>query len=206
MKDTIFPSAAINADSAHSDSGIFSADIRKKIHLQAHVLIKCGWFPEHMKKDLEQELSLVLLAESEHFDPAKSSFPTFAKHVLKKRSLNLIERARTIKAGADIEMLSLDISVNEEGESLVELLDFDSIRIAMGVQSRSRSDMGELCECVAHALTLLNPELREICIAIMDGESISGLARRYGMSRPGFRKAYFPQIQKVFLDAGLGEF
>jgi RNA polymerase sigma factor (sigma-70 family) len=210
MQKNITPLAAVNADSAQSvnNNEIFDDHAQRIIEVQASHLLRTKIFPEHMRDDLIQELSIILLDEIANFNPEKSSFHTFAENVIHKRGFNLIVAAKSEKSKMQMELLSLDEPITIDGEELPlgEAIDIDSVKISIGAISRAESEYKELRESIKFALSMLSPELRIICLEIMNGASITSLAGKYNTSRSRFRQRFIHPIRKVFKQLELDSF
>jgi RNA polymerase sigma factor (sigma-70 family) len=162
-----------------------------------------------MREDLEQELLVILHNESRNFDPAKSSFSTFAKRVLANRSQNHIRNVLTAarhNGEYGIENISIYERVGSDGKIVGDFINFDEVRIQMGYQSRSECEMKELRECIDLALSRLPVASREICLAILRGETVSSLAKAHGMDVSWFRAKYLSSLRPIFIDAEINGF
>ena len=195
---------ALPAPTAHNN--VFDPRMMKIITCRARWLIKTGLFPVHMKDDLIQELALILMAELDHFDREKGNIYTFARMVVCNRSKNMIERACSRKSKEPQEMLSLDVVVNEEQETLADEISSDDVDCILGKPTRPAHDAEDVAGLVREAICLLPEEHADICRAIMSGSSVSSLAKHHGLSRPWFRRKYFVPIRAVFVKVGLDHY
>lgn len=203
MKSFIVPSAAVNADVApFCSENVFDEQTVKIINAVAHQLVKNGCFPSHSEDDVALQLALVIHSETPKYRQEKGDFHAFVRSVLTHRAKNLIRDWN--KKHTDI--VSLDITVTEDGETMGDMISDDYFQISTGNRVRSETERQDLIDSENYAISQLPVKSQVICKAILAGESISSLARQYGISRTAFRKTYLSPIRKVFLRLGLDEF
>lgn len=183
-----------------------SEKIKKLVKEYSLRLLKTGLFQENQREDLEQEFFVVLWKESSHYDSKHGSFVTFAKTVLKNKTKNRIikEMRRQKKAPQMFE--SLDIIINEDQDTVGDLIDSDTYEMDVAGRVRPLLESFELIECENYAISNLPPHLQEFCHAILSGDSISSFARKKKVSRAAIAKYYIAPIRTVFTREGLREF
>lgn len=194
------------AVSPHQNDFLFDDRIKRIIINEVRFLLKTGLFQEYEKDDLKQELSIALWRAHEKYNSSHSNRYTFSKAVVIKKAQNMIDSASRRKNSGPQELISTDIVINEDGDTLQELISSDEPEMIEGRRSRSRQETSELIDSLNYAISLLPDEQKEICRAILDGETISSLAHRYGISRTAFRKRYLKSIRKVFVSAGMKDY
>ena len=88
------------------------------IRYHARQLARLCAVPGMDVSDYEQELVVDLLDRSDRFDPSRSSYPTFADRLIRKRVASLLERGsrarRTLAADQDDQAL-VDAALETEG-------------------------------------------------------------------------------------------
>lgn len=204
MLERVTTNAALCASPAPSDhNSVFDQRMMKIITNRANWLIKTGLFPAYMKDDLSQELALILWTELDHFDRQKSNVYTFARMVVCNRAKNMVARACSLKSKEPEEMLSLDAVVNDEQETLADTTSLDEVDSILGKLTRPACDVEDIAALVHEAIGLMPKTHADVCHAIMNGHSVSSLARQHGISRPWFRRKYFEPIRAVFVKVGL---
>ena len=207
MKSGNLSSAAVKAESACPvETDYFDKRIKKLITEKDRYLVKTGLFPENMKDDIYQRLSVMLWGSQENFDPQQSNKYTFAKCVLKNRAKNMIDVAVRKQADEPEEMFSIDLVINADGDDYGDMIDSDDAEMSLGNRIRSRIESRELIDSETYAISQLPEESQRICRAILAGETITSLAKAYGISRTAFRKKYLYPIREVFTRLGLDEF
>lgn len=203
MKSFIVPSAAVNADAApFRTENIFDAKTVKIINAVAHQLVKNGCFSSHSEDDVSLQLAIIVHAESPKYLPEKGNFHAFVRSVLSHRAKNLIRDWNK----KHTEVISLDIVVGEEEETMCDTISDDYFQIATGNRVRTETERQDLIDSENYAISQLPDESQRICRAILAGETITSLAKAYGVSRTSFRKKYLYPIRGVFTRLGLDEF
>ncbi len=205
MKTGIRPSAATNADSPIQSDFLEDARLKRIIAEEVRFLLKTGLFPADEKDDLAQELYVAVWQAREKHNPTQSNRYTFAKTIVFKRGQNLIDSALR-KKNNSAETISTDTVINEDGDAFHEFISLEETEILEGKRTRSKQDFSELRESLNYAMSLLPDESKKICMAILDGETISSLSRKYGVSRTAFRERYLKPIRSVFSAAGMRDF
>ena len=207
MKSGNLSFAADKADSTRFvDTDYFDKRIRKLIMEKIRYLMKTGLFPENIKEDIYQRLSIMLWNAQNNFDSMQSNKYTFAKCVLKNRAKNMLDAAVRRRDDEPEEILSLDVEINEDGDSLGDILNADKILSTISNHVRSGMERIELIECEKQAIEKLPSHLQIICKEILAGDTISSLAKKYHLNRTWFKEKYLLPIRKVFVEAGLADF
>ncbi|MDD3949245.1 MAG: hypothetical protein PHT43_07255 [Anaerolineaceae bacterium] len=178
------------------------------IRVQVSRMMKARPFPPHMQDDLVQELSCVINKELPRYNPAKSDVYTFVRMVAFKRSRNCLEylEAKDRQMNSPDEIFSLDEVINDEQETLGDLINEKSVSALLGKCTRSSYELHDLRDLIRQAMDNMPEEYANICQAILDGETISSLARHFGITRSWFREKYFLPIRKSFLEVGLDQY
>ena len=183
MKSGNLSFAADKADSIRSvDTDYFDKRIRKLIMEKVRYLMKTGLFPENIKEDIYQRLSIMLWNAQKNFDSMQSNKYTFARCVLANRAKNMIDAAVRRQDDEPVEMLSIDLVINADGDEYGDMIDSDDAEMSLGNRVRPRIESLDL------------------------RETIASLAHMYGISRTAFRKTYIAPIRTVFIRLGLDEF
>lgn len=207
MEKDSFSFAAEKADaSSVVKNEYFDEQLQKIIREKACYLVKTGLWNTSQLDDLCQTLSLIVWNAQQKFDALRSNKYTFAKRVLFNRAKNLIDREARKKNGTPQEIVSLDFVVNDDGDTVADMIDADEYYSTVGNRCRSEYDTMMLRESVMYAMSLLPTKLQEVCREILTGETISSLAKKYKISRMGFYKKYLKPIREVFVFVGLDQF
>jgi hypothetical protein len=183
-------------------------DAHRTIEVTARGLIrKCNLTPADLG-DIISELTLDLLEHLPLHDDRRSAFGTFARIVVagkSKRILrDLLRHKRTDQR--DTESLDAPAGCDEDGHEVVlgDTLDADETAIGLGYRRRSRHGEAILQLDVTAVLSRLPRDLQECCSCIMEGRSVSEMARERGISRAAFRDRVIAPIRQAFRDAGYG--
>ena len=162
-----------------------------------------GHTPED-REDLEQDMALHLLTALLKHDPEKSSLQTFANRVIDYWTSVQVRKWRASRRDYRALGVSLDhICQDEDGEctTLGDMLREDE---ALGfTESLGCIEAVELKMIVDEALATLSPQLREMCLALMD-QSVADLCRSHNLSR-GKVAFQMKKIRKAFERVGLDE-
>ncbi|SHF40469.1 RNA polymerase sigma factor, sigma-70 family [Ruegeria intermedia] len=154
--------------------------ISRNIRIRAARLARSGAVPGLDAEDIEQELRLDLIRRAKNFDPAKSSFDTFADRIVANRVATLASATAAMRA--ERAMLCIDAPVGDDdgGLTLSDVLPeaaaldpVDEFLIAHG--PGLRGDVGRL-------LAALCPATRQVAMAVSQ-LSISEAARALGVHR-----------------------
>ena len=153
---------------------ILSDYARTLIRVKARQLVRRPEFAVAEAEDLEQELTLRILTQLKHFDPARSSINTFIARVANSAVAMLIRdsgrKKRNGGGGTQIESLEKMVDQPDGTASPMRatISDCDSNRRH---QCRPLTDMEitQLRLDVAGVINHLPPELRRICVQLMEG-------------------------------------
>jgi DNA-directed RNA polymerase specialized sigma24 family protein len=181
---------------------------RKSIEIAARKLIGKGAFTHDDFDDLRAEITLYALRQLPRHDERKAKLSTFislvvgdgAKHVLRD---HFAEKRQHLRDALPLDAVTEDEDGNET--ALDQLLDADEIDIRLGRRDRSRHEEAMLRIDVTSVISGLPEELQECCAEIMNGRSISEIARESGLPRSTFRDRVVNPIRSAFETAGLGD-
>lgn len=188
----------------HSFEKLIDAYVKKLISVKAARLAKCSNDPAVSPEDMEQELYLELLKQSDKYNPDRASFHTFAKHVICAHMETIIRKSHASKRGRNIEKIS--IHEQESGEdfkdcmTLIEKIDAQDAIHLMGGNSLSEIDRIERIKEIRSLLKTLPKELRKACDLIMQEKSISETAEIMEVSRPSFYYQKILPLRKIFTE------
>lgn len=186
-----------------------SEHARKNIEIAARGLIgKCGLTRDDLG-DIISELTLDLLTHLPRHDGRRSSSSTFVQVVVAGRSRRILRDLTRDKRILlrDAESLETVTCRDENGNevTLADMLDGDEAAIALGHSSRSRREQELLRIDVTAVISQLPGSLQACCTDIMNGRSVSELARESGLSRTAFRGRVIDPIRRAFREAGYGD-
>lgn len=205
-KNTNSSSEVQGKNSTNATDARFDAQTKRLIRSRAYWLLKTGLFPRYMLDDITQSLSIVIYQASTTFDESKGNFHTYVNHILMNRAKNMIDVEVRKKAACSVEILNLDEEINEDQVTLGDLISDKSVAALLGKCTRSPYELYELRCLIRQAMDNMPEEYANICQAILDGETISSLARHFGITRSWFREKYFLPIRKSFLEVGLDQY
>ena len=161
------------------------------IRVKARQLCRRSDFGRSERRDIEQELWLRLLAQAEHFDPARSALNTFIDRVVNSAAASLV-RARECEKRADG-----FLAKSLENLFSVQAKRKKSLRSCLSPDDRLRhtftsakSDLDYLAddEAFAAALAAMPDDVRDLCVRVMDGTTPTQVARQLGLSRRQVRR------------------
>lgn len=184
-------------------------DARRSIEVAARGLIgKCGLTHADLD-DLISELTLDLIEHLPRHDARRSAYGTFVRIVVAGKAKRIL-RERTRHKRMDLHAESLDAPAgrDEDGDDLTlgDTLDADDVAIRLGRRNRSRHAETVLRLDVTAVISCLPLSLQDCCAGIMEGRSVSELARERGISRSTFRDRVIAPIRQAFRDAGYENF
>lgn len=179
---------------------------RTLIRIKARQLRRRPSFRELEQADIEQDLTLYLLSQAEHFDPARGALSTFIDRVVESGAAILArERKREKRLPAEgVEVESLATVVDQSDgppASLATLVSSDDLQRRNGVATLTDAELFEVIEGVGYTIASLPPELQQICRALMN-HSKAATMRELGMSRRAFDVA-MDLLRQHFAGAGL---
>ncbi len=181
----------------------------KNIEITARRLIgKCGITRADLG-DLVSELTLDLLRHLPLHDERRSGLSTYVQVVVTGKARRILrDRCRGKRTCLrDADSLDAPNGRDEDGDEvcLADMLDADETAIALGHRGRSRRDEDILRLDVTAVLSRLPLDLQQCCAGLMDGRSVSELARESGLSRGAFRARVLAPIRRAFRAAGYGD-
>ena len=182
---------------------LFDARTEKIIAAQADKLIRTGIFQQHERDDLANELRCILAHEMASYDPGRDRY-TFVATVLAKRGADLvIRRNRHPEEGYG--ELSLDVTINREGETHLDSISNEDYRRMWG-NIRTPEQTRCLQDKIQELLANLDKTDRTICEMIMDGSSYRDIAASMGMQVSAIHWRMTKHIIPVAQELGLGSF
>ncbi|MBS0210414.1 MAG: sigma-70 family RNA polymerase sigma factor [Planctomycetes bacterium] len=132
----------------------------------ARALVADGSFPRSDLEDVIQDLQLALLEQSDNFDPDRSRWSTFVKHVVRNTAISLRRRQRALCRQAQGELSSLNVLIADGDGHLIEFeatVGEEEFRTGHGQDFVPHPEQVELALDLAALLGTLSEELREIC-------------------------------------------
>ena len=153
--------------------------ISRNIRIRAARLARSGAVPGLDAEDIEQELRLDLIRRAPNFDPAKSSFDTFADRVVANRVATLASATAAMRT--ERAMLRLDAPVGDEdgGLTLADVLPeaaaldpVDEFSLAHG--PGLRGDVGKLLEALCPATRRVAMAVSQVSVSEARASACSG--------------------------------
>ncbi|MBT3328185.1 MAG: hypothetical protein HN396_18325 [Gemmatimonadales bacterium] len=180
---------------------------RISIEVAARKLIVKYGFTHDDLDDIRAEIKLYALRQLPRYDDRKATLKTFISMVVTDGSKHVVRDHFTDKRKQARAASSLDAVVAQDndgdGVTLAELLDVDKIDIQTGIRTRPRHEQDMLRFDVATVVSGLPDELQACCAEIMNGRSVSAIARDNGLPRSTFRDRVIAPIRSAFEAAGL---
>ena len=190
----------------HYTENLITDYTRTLIRVKARQLCRRPIFRDVEQADVEQELTLYLLNQAEHYDPSRGAVATFVNQVVNSAAAFLVrdrKRAKRLPT-ADIEVESLTQMVDQPDgppEVLESLVSRDDLQRRVGTVPLTDVELLEILEGVGAAIETLPPGLQRFCRNLMHGNGTSA------QSAAGFsRRAYDAAMQALrlhFARAGL---
>jgi hypothetical protein len=179
---------------------------RTLIRIKARQLRRHPSFREFELADIEQDLTLYLLSQADHFDPARGSVNTFIDRVVESAAAILArERKRGKRLPAEgIEVESLATVVDQPDgppAPLAALVSGDDLQRRTGAAPLTDAELFEIIEGVGCAIASLPPGLQQLCRNLMDRSKATS-QREMGMSRRAFEETV-RVLRQHFASAGL---
>lgn len=173
--------------------------ISRNIRFRAARLARSGAVPGLEAEDIEQELRLDLIRRACRFDPAKSSFDTFADRIITNRIATLASSTKAMRA--ERVMQSIHAPAGEDGGGLAlsdilpEAASLDPVdEFSLSHGPGLKGDVGKL-------LAALCPTTRQVAIAVSH-LTISEAARALGLHRSTVYER-LGVIRKTAMELGL---
>lgn len=175
---------------------------KPQIEFLARQLHRKPAFRSSEVEDLQQELSLRLLAKAHLYDPSRGAMSTFIKAVLNTAAAMMLRESRRLKRAPECTNISLSDELASENCRAVRL--GDALTSAdrnrrTGNAERNPTHDRETVEALQHALTTLSPEHAAIVRGWLKAGNISGTARLLRIRRSGIHER-IPAIRAA-LDA-----
>lgn len=182
---------------------------RKSIDIAARQLIGKGGFTRDDFDDIRADITLYYLRQLPRHDEQKAKLTTFISMVVTDGSKHVIRDHFAEKRQQQRAAASLDAAIGQDEDgndvTLAQLLDVDESDLRQGHRDRPRHDEDILRFDVASVVSGLPEELQACCAEIMNGRSVSDIARESGLPRSTFRDRVIDPIRSAFETAGLGE-
>lgn len=154
--------------------------ISRNIRIRSARLARSGAVPGLDAEDIEQELRLDLIRRARNFDPAKSSFDTFADRIVANRVATLASATAAMRAERAVLCIDAPVGDDDGGLTLADVLPeaaaldpVDEFSLTHG--PGLRGDVGRL-------LAALCPATRQVAMAVSQ-LSISEAACALGVHR-----------------------
>lgn len=179
---------------------------RTLIRIKARQLHRRPSFREFEQADIEQDLTLYLLSQAEHFDPTRGALNTFIDRVVESAAAILARERKREKRlpadGVDVESLAKVVDQPDGPPApLAALVSSDDLQRRTGVAPLTDAELFEVIEGVGCTIASLPPELQQLCRALMDRNKAT-TKRELGMSRRAFDVA-MDLLRQHFAAAGL---
>jgi len=179
---------------------------RTLIRIKARQLCRRPSFQDTEQADVEQDLTLFLLSQAEHFDPARGSLNTFIARVVDSAVAMMVrerKREKRVPAeGINVESLA-DIVEQPDGPPapLAALVSGADLQRRVGTVPLTDAELYELIEGVGCAIASPPPELQQLCRSLMQ-RNRSTTERELGLSRRN-SDAALELLRQHFTRAGL---
>ncbi|NLF17829.1 MAG: hypothetical protein GX595_11320 [Lentisphaerae bacterium] len=187
---------------------VFPNYARKSVEVAASRLIRKGCFSPDDFDDIRSQLMVYTLRQLGRHNSHMAKLSTFVSMVVNDAAKLVLRNHLAGKRQLQRAAVSLDIPVDQgdadEDLAVADLVDGQAAAADLGYGAHSPHDEANLRLDVGTVLSLLPEPLRECCAAIMDGSSISDLAREKGLSRSTFRDQVMAPIRHAFESAGMG--
>lgn len=166
--------------------------INNYIHRKARSIIRHPGFSVSDIEDIKQELWLRLLERQDQFDPARSSFPTFANRVITNRAKDILRDRRAQRRDPMREACSVNDVIEDgdgTGTSRHETIPGDDLPLP---------EHGDQ----AHDIAVLRSKLDEDDQPVLDAYLASGSKRRVGKQLGISRRRVDNAISRMLEIAG----
>lgn len=180
-----------------------SAYAQTLIRVKAKQLSRKPGFSSSDEPDLAQELSLHLLHQMVHYDPARASVNTFLSRVANTWAAGVLRDRRRLKRGGGRQIQALDQAfkpASEEEAPLTELLDHGALKRHVGQAGSCEQAAAELAMDIAAVIASLPPELKDLWHRLKHGTETS-VARELNTSRRWVREGK-ERLRDAFRRAG----
>ena len=176
------------------------------IRMKARQLVRRPEFRRYGQREIEQDLWVHLLSQSERFDPERGSINAFVYTVVNSGVGMLIRRRKRKMRAPDCDIQSLDVTTLDSEEQPVplgETMSVEDVERRTGGTSRPDAELSDDADAFEHARQSLSPAQRRICDHLAEG-TLTSAARALGVSRRKLR-ASVADIRAQFERAGFGE-
>lgn len=191
-------------DSAQGKNIVLTDYARNLIRVKAHQLRTRRDFRNFDSDDLQQELWLAVCERIDRFDPTKASLDTFIDLVVNKALASLLRRRQRLKRDKGTVAHSLDSMLPSRCGAPTRLGDLlteaDLVRRTGHYPCEMARDPA-FGEALAHALSEMPEDLRDICQRLMSG-TVNSVACELNVSRRAIRNAC-QAIREYFERAGM---
>jgi RNA polymerase sigma-70 factor (ECF subfamily) len=181
----------------------FSSQI---IRNTAKALVSEGTFRRSDLEDVVQDLRLALLEQAVNFDPEKSKWSTFVKHVVRQSAVSLRRRQRAQRRQGQCELRSLNVRIDDGDGQSAELgatISEEEHRSGRGQACISHTDQADLAMDVQGAMNSLPAELQEICERLKY-QTPTEVRRELGITRTTMERR-MELLRQHFREAGVSE-
>jgi RNA polymerase sigma factor (sigma-70 family) len=138
------------------------------------------------REDLIQEIALHLIERCCSFDPTLGAWATFVKCVVRNKLRSIQRAARSTKESSDHTTVSLNQRMRDCEGRATELGDLVQEGATPGQRNqapRSALTKSDLKGDVGKSIERLEPELRAVCISLLQDRSIAEVAEELHVSR-----------------------
>ncbi|MEK7270554.1 MAG: sigma factor [Planctomycetota bacterium] len=177
------------------------------IRIKARQLVCAGRFLESERKDLEQEMTLHLIARRPKFDKARASERTFVSRIVDRKISNLVRRQILKSRVLGQRICSLNESISDgEGGSVerAETLATVGPDRRLGKDLRAKTYAQDLAIDLAQIVARLPEQLRRLCEVLKEDDP-AGAARKMGIPRSTL-DSHIGRLRRRFEDAGLRDY
>ena len=177
------------------------------IRHKARRLVGTAGFKKHDIKDIEQELTLDLLARLPKFDPDKATHKTFVARIIERKISTLIRYRTQERRDFRRESFSLNDHIKDPGGEAVEracTIGQDEAEIRIDRRHRSREEDAQLRVDVSLVLSGLPTDLRELA-GLLKTQTITEAAQSLGIPRSTLYGSR-DRLRRIFENAGLQDY
>jgi RNA polymerase sigma-70 factor (ECF subfamily) len=173
-------------DSSRTELGEYAV---KLISFKARQLIGQYGFTEADRDDIEQNLTVDLLQRQPKFNPSRASLHTFIDRIVNHAVASLVERQSAACRDYRRNGVSLNDpvavgGVDDEPTEVGDLIDQDTYLRSTGQPAMHLPDQVALHVYLGRFLSMVPPELSDLCARLAAGQTMSDIARETGIPRP----------------------
>jgi RNA polymerase sigma factor (sigma-70 family) len=189
-------------------SALSTPFIQKLLKTKSRQLSRHPRFRAWEQPDLEQDLLVFVLSQTDRFDPSRASAQTFIARVVDSAFAMMVRTRRRLRRAAGFEAASIENTFVGHGragqpEALSDAIQEGDLRRRYGGRTSSDPDRTDLAVDVSAAMAGLPPEHRRVALCLSDAPP-AVVARQLGISRRQVRNA-ISAIREHFENAGLRE-